>query len=158
MYKIFIITLLTVSIGYANKSYSFLGAQTSLVNYDEVSAPSLGLKYGIQRGMWRSSFNLDYSEKDDNKLASLILQVDKGVLKQYTKDLPFKPHVGFSLGVLQHKEQKSDKGYGLGVNGGITYILNDAFDIDLNYRYLGTNKMNQLGSLHHINLSLHYFY
>lgn len=158
MYKVFLITLLTVSLSYANKSYSFLGGQTSFVNYEDVSGASLGLKYGVQRGMWRSSFNLDYSENDGNKLGSLILQVDKGVLKKYSKNSNFKPHVGFSLGVLQHDNKTTDKGYGFGLNGGVTYILNDAIDLDLNYRYLNTTKMNQIGSLHHINLSLHYFY
>jgi opacity protein-like surface antigen len=158
MYKIFLITLLTVSLSYANKSYSFLGAQTSFVNYDDVSGSSLGLKYGIQRGMWRSSLNLDYSENDSNKLGSFILQVDKGILKKYSKNSPLKPHLGFSFGLLQHEKEKTDKGYGFGLNGGLTYIVNDAIDLDLSYRYLNTTKMNQIGSLHHINLSLHYFY
>lgn len=161
MYKILIITLLTVSLSCANgnKSYSFLGTQTSFVNYDDIStAPSLGLKYGVQRGMWRSSFNLDYSQKNDSKLGSLILQVDKGVLQKYSTNSPLKPHVGFSLGVLQHQNGSSDKGYGFGVNGGLTYLLNDAIDLDLNYRYLSTSKMKTIGTVHHLNLSLHYFY
>jgi opacity protein-like surface antigen len=157
MYKIFIITLLTVSFSYANKSYSFLGVETSFVNYDELSTSSFGLKYGVQRGMWRSSFNLDYSEADNHKLSSLILQVDKGILKQFSKNSPLKPHVGFSLGVLKHEKQKTDKGYGFGLNGGITYILNDAIDLDLSYRYLNTNKIS-IGPIQHFNLSLHYFY
>lgn len=143
----------------ANKSYAFVGAQTSLVNYEEISSStSVGLKYGVQKGMWRTSFNLDYSGLDENRLNSLILQIDRGLFEESTKNLFVKPHIGFSLGVLEHKFKQTDKGYGLGTNAGLTFILNDAFDLDLNYRYLSTSKMSNIGSVQHINLSLHYFY
>jgi len=158
MHKIILSTLLLTSLSFAEKSYSFLGLQTSYVNYDTVSSPSVGLKYGIQQGMWRSSINLDYTSKDSDKLSSLILQVDKGILKSFTKNSPLKPHVGFSLGVLQHKNIITDKGYGLGLNTGVTYLLNDAIDLDLSYRYFSTTKMNNINSLNSLNLSLHYFY
>lgn len=158
MHKLIISTLLLITFSSAETSYSFLGAQTSYVNYENVSAPSIGLKYGVQRGMWRSSFNLDYSEANNNQLNSLILQVDKGVLQQSSKNSLFKPHVGFSLGILQHDKSQTDKGYAYGVNTGVTYLLNNAIDLDLSYRYLTTEKMNSMNSLHSLNLSLHYFY
>jgi opacity protein-like surface antigen len=158
MHKIIISILLLTTISFAEKSYSFLGANTSYINYDTVTSPSLGLKYGIQRGMWRSSINLDYASTGNNKLSSLMLQVDKGILKGSTKNSSFKPHVGFSLGVLQHKNSSTDKGYGLGLNTGITYLLSDAIDLDLSYRFLSTSKMANISSLNSLNLSLHYFY
>jgi len=158
MHKIILSTLLLTSLSFAEKSYSFFGLQTSYLSYDTVSSPSLGLKYGIQRGMWRSSINLDYTSKDNNKLSSLMLQVDKGIFKNITKNSPLKPHAGFSLGVLQHKNIVTDKGYGLGLNTGITYLLSDTIDLDLSYRFLSTSKMNNIGSLNSLNLSLHYFY
>jgi len=155
MHKIILSTLLLTSLGFAEKSYSFFGGQTSLVSYDSVFSPSLGLKYGVQRGMWRSSINLDYATTGSNTLSSLILQVDKGILKSITKNSPLKPHAGFSLGLLQHS---NDRGYGLGLNTGVTYLLNDTIDLDLSYRYLSTTKMNNVGSINSLNLSLHYFY
>jgi opacity protein-like surface antigen len=147
-----------MSLSFADKSYSFFGAQTSIINYNSTSSPSLGLKYGIQKGMWRTGINLDYASTGSDKLTSFLLQVDKGILKSITKDSPFKPHVGFSLGVLQHKNSVTDKGYGIGLNTGITYLLNDAIDLDLSYRFLSTSKMNDISSLNSLNLSLHYFY
>ena len=158
MHKIILSTLLLTSLSFAEKSYSFIGAETSFLNYDGISSPSLGFKYGIQKGMWRSTINFDYSTNGSDSLGSLILQVDKGILKGISKNSPFKPHVGFSLGVLQHKNAVTDKGYGLGLNTGVTYLLNDDIDLDLSYRFLSTSKMNNIGSLNSLNLSLHYFY
>ena len=158
MHKTILLTLLLTSLSFAEKSYSFFGAETSFINYDSISSPSLGLKYGIQRGMWRSSINLDYASTGKDKLSSLIIQIDKGILKSITKDSPFKPHAGFSLGVLQHKNAVTDKGYGLGLNTGVTYLLSDQIDLDLSYRFFSTSKMNNIASLNSLNLSLHYFY
>jgi len=158
MHKIILSTLLLTSFSFAEKSYSFFGGQTSFVNYDSVSSPSLGLKYGIQRGMWRSSINFDYATTSSDTLSSLILQVDKGILKNVTKDSPLKPHAGFSFGLLQHTNSFTDKGYGFGLNTGVTYLLNDSIDLDLSYRYLSTSKMQNIGSINTLNLSLHYFY
>jgi len=155
MHKIIISTLLLTSLSFADKSYSFMGAQTSFLNYDGLSSPSFGLKYGVQKGMWRSSINLDYSKNGDNSLGSLILQVDKGILKN---DSPLKPHVGFSFGLVEHHKIKSNTGYGLGLNTGVTYLLNDAIDLDLSYRYLYTSKIDNLSSVNTLTLSLHYFY
>jgi opacity protein-like surface antigen len=158
MHKIILLTLLLTSLSFSEKSYSFLGAQTSYLNYDNVSSPAVGLKYGIQKGMWRSSINLDYAKSSSDTLTSLMLQIDKGILKSTTKNSPFKPHVGFSLGVLQHKNSITDKGYGIGFNTGITYLLSDAIDLDLSYRFLSTSKMNDISSINSLTLSLHYFY
>ena len=158
MHKIILSTLLLTSFSFAEKSYSFVGLQTSYVNYDSVSSPSLGFKYGVQKGLWRSSINLDYASTGSNKLSSLILQVDKGILQNISKNSPFKPHAGFSLGLLQHKHTKTKSGYGIGLNTGVTYLLNDAIDLDLSFRHLSTSELNGIGSINSLNLSLHYFY
>ena len=158
MNKIIISTLLLTSLTFADKSYSFFGTQTSFLSYDSVSSPSLGLKYGIQKDMWRTSINLDYATTGRDKLSSLIIQVDKGILKNITQQSPLKPHVGFSFGVLQHQRSSSDKGYGYGLNTGVTYLLNDAIDLDLSYKYMYTTELNEFNSLNTFTLSLHYFY
>ena len=158
MHKIIISTLLLTSFSFSEPSYSFFGAETSYWNYENVSSPSLGLKYGIQKGMWRSNINLDYSSTGNDTLSSLIFQVDRGILQSSVKDSSFKPHVGFSLGVMEHQNAKKDKGYGYGLNAGVTYLLNDAIDLDLSYRYISTSKMDNIKSLNSLALSLHYFY
>jgi len=158
MHKIILSTLLLSSLSFAEKSYSFLGAQTSFLNYEGISSPSFGLKYGIQKKMWRSTINFDYSTNGSNSLGSLILQVDKGILKGISKNSPLKPHVGFSLGVLQHDNIVTDKGYGFGLNTGATYLLSDSIDLDLSYKYFSTTKMNNISSLNTLTLSVHYFY
>ena len=158
MHKIIISTLFLSAFSFSESSYSFLGAQTSYLNYNSISSPSLGLKYGVQRGMWRSSLNLDHAQNGNDKLSSFILQVDRGILKKTMKKSPFKPHMGFSMGILQHDNKAQDKGYGFGINTGVSYLLNDAIDLDLSYRYLSTTKMNSISSLNSLTLSLHYFY
>ncbi len=158
MHKTILSTLILTSITLAQQSYSFLGTQTSFVNYDKVSSPSLGVKYGIQKGMWRSSINLDYARNGNNSLSSLLLQVDKGVLKNISKNSPLKPHVGFSFALLEHKTSTTDKGYGYGLNTGVTYLLNDAIDLDLSYKYIMTSKINRINNINTLTLSLHYFY
>jgi opacity protein-like surface antigen len=158
MHKIILSTLLLTSLGFAEKSYSFVGLQTSYVNYDSVSSPSLGFKYGIQKGLWRSSINLDYATTGNNKLSSLILQVDRGILQTATRNSLFKPHAGFSFGLLQHKHTQSKSGYGIGLNTGVTYLLNDAIDLDLSYRVLSTSKLDGVGAINTLTFSLHYFY
>lgn len=158
MYKIILSTLLLSSLSFAEKSYSFLGAQTSYLNYENGSAPSVGLKYGIQRGMWRSSLNLDYATKSNEKLTSFIIQIDKGIMKSLTKKSSFKPHIGFSLGMVQHKKDISETGYGIGLNTGVTYLLNKNIDLDLSYRYFSVSSIQNLKSLNSLTFSLHYFY
>jgi len=158
MHKIILSTLLLTSLGFAEKSYSFVGLETSYVNYDSHSSPSLGLKYGVQKGMWRSSINLEHATTGNNKLTSLIIQVDKGILQNITRNSSFKPHAGFSLGMIQHKHTKTESGYGIGLNTGVTYILNDAIDLDLSYRVLSTSKLDGVGAINALTFSLHYFY
>jgi len=158
MHKIILSTLLMVSISAAEASYSFIGGETSLVNYKNISSPAIGFKYGIQKGMWRTSLNLDYATNGSDSLSSFIVQADRGILQQRFKDSLFKPHAGFSFGILQYDNQVTDKGYAFGLNTGMTYLLNDAMDLDLTYRYATTASMTTVNSLNSLNLSLHYFY
>lgn len=158
MHKIILSTLLLTSLSFAEKSYSFFGAQTSFLYYNGVASPSLGFKYGIQKDMWRTSINLDYGSTGSDSIASLILQVDKGILKNISQNSPLKPHAGFSVGMLQHQASKTDKGYGYGLNTGVTYLLNDAIDLDLSYKYLYVTKLSEFSSFNGLTLSLHYFY
>jgi len=158
MHKIILSTLLLTSLSFADKSYSFFGAQTSFVNYNNIASPALGLKYGVQKNMWRTTVNLDYATTGSDTLSSLSLQVDKGVLRNVTQNSPLKPYVGASLGLLQYQGDKTDKGYGYGLNTGLTYLLNDAMDIDLDFKYIYATKMDAFNSINTLTLSLHYFY
>ena len=105
--------------------------------------------------MWRSSLNLEYSKKSSNTLNSFIFQADKGVLQQTMKNSSFKPHLGFAFGLVQ---DDNDRGTAIGVNTGVTYLLNDAIDLDLSYRYLSVSKITGINSINSLNFSLHYFY
>lgn len=162
MYKFiissFFILSLTSIVQASNKSYSFLGTQTSLSKYGETSTQSYGLKYGKQVDMWRTAVSLGYAKKKEETFETFILQVDHGILNQPFKDLPLKPFIGFSTGLIQYDNNQKDKGYLFGLNGGFTYILNNSFDIDLAYRNMKTSKMNNIDSLSDVILSVHYFY
>ena len=158
MHKIIISSLLLTSIIFAEESYTFIGAETSFVNYNNVSSTSIGLKYGVQNAMWRSSLSLEYAKNGSDRLTSFIFQADRGILKERVRKSNFKPHIGFSLGSIQHKNSKKEQGFGYGVNTGITYLLNQKIDLDLTYRYMKVNQIDALDSLNSLNLSLHYFY
>jgi len=163
MYKLiissFFILSLTSILQADNKSYSFLGAKTSLSKYGETSTQSYGLKYGNQVDMWRTALSIGYAKKKEETFQTLILQVDHGILSQTFQAFPLKPFIGFSTGLIQDdNNQQKDKGYLFGLNGGFTYILNNHIDIDLAYRNMTTSKMNSVDSLSDIILSVHYFY
>lgn len=158
MHKIILSTLLLTSLSFAEKSYSFFGTQTSFLYYNGIASPSIGFKYGIQKDMWRSTINLDYGTTGSDSLASLILQVDKGILKNIAQKSPLKPHAGFSLGLLQYQGNSTDQGYAYGVNTGVTYLLNDEIDLDLSYKLMMTSKLDNVNTLNALTLSLHYFY
>jgi opacity protein-like surface antigen len=51
-----------------------------------------------------------------------------------------------------------DRGYVYGVNTGLTYILNDAIDLDLGYRFLKTSKLENINKINDLTFSMHYFY
>lgn len=158
------LTLLSPSV-YAfdnGSTYSFIGVQGSVSDYDGISTPTLALKYGQQSSAWRTAISYNFAQNSDDQFQSLIAQVDYGVLTELFAELPLKPYVGFSLGMIQHANDTNsidtDYGYLYGLNGGINYVLNNDFDIDLGYRYMRTNKLESLDSMSDIMLSLHYYF
>jgi|GEM_PF-1056911 len=139
--------------------YSFIGVQSSYTNYDSVSTPTFGLKYGKQTSKWRTAISYSYAQESSHKFHSLIMQMDKGVLTDVFRDIPLKPYIGFSLGVMQdQKNSSTDNGYLYGVNLGINYVLSNDFDIDFGYRYMRTDKLKDMDNRGDISLSLHYYF
>jgi len=163
MYKIIISSLLTLSLSSVllqadNLTYSFVGAQTSVSSYNDITAQSFGIKFGKQVDTWRTAVSINHEESNGNTLESLLIQADKGVLGHLFQKSSFQPYIGFTLGIIQHKEKQNNKGYGYGINGGVTYILNHDFDVDLGYRILTTTKIDNINNIGNLTLSLHYFY
>jgi len=162
--KVLITLTLFSSLNHAFESdlYSFIGVQGSSSKYDDLSTPTIALKYGQQNSSWRTAISLNYAQTGDDRLQALIAQVDHGVLTDMFDELPIKPYIGFSLGVINHQNSKnsidSDSGYLYGANGGINYVLNSDFDIDLGYRYLKTDKLEYIDYISDITLSLHYYF
>jgi len=125
------------------------------------SAPTIGLKYGIQTRKYRTSFNYNYGKNSDATYQTLIAQIDTGIMSNTFRNSLLKPYAGFSFGVMQEKNSLSsiiDRGYVYGVNTGLAYIFNDALDFDLGYRYLKTSKLNKIDSINDLTLAMHYFY
>ncbi len=139
--------------------YSFIGVQSGYSNYDNRDAPTIGLTYGKQNTEWRTAINYNYANSSNNIFHSLIIQVDRGVLTELFRDYPFKPYIGFSLGVMQHKKGSlNDKGYLFGGNIGINYVINNSLDIDLGYKYMDTSKLKKIDDRGDFMLSLHYYF
>ena len=165
IFKKLLITLtLFSSLAHAfeNELYSFIGLQGSSSKYDDLSTPTVALKYGQQNSIWRTAISLNYAKTGNDRFQTLIAQVDHGVLTNMFDKLPIKPYIGFSLGVINHQNDKnpidSDNGYLYGINGGINYVLNSNFDIDLGYRHLKTDKLEYIDDISDITLSLHYYF
>jgi len=145
-----------------DKMYSFIGIQGAYTDYDNESAPTIGFKYGKQTDTWRTAISYNYAQKSDNTYQSFIMQIDTGVLTELFRDIPLKPYLGFSLGVMEHKNSANkpskDRGYLYGLNAGFNYVLNNSFDIDFGYRYMDSDKFKYISNRGDITLSLHYYF
>jgi len=163
MYKIIISAFLmffatTVYLQANTKSYSFVGVDTSLSLYDNIVAPSFGIKYGKQADMYRTTIQFTHAQNGQNKLETLIMEVDHGIKTSLFSSSEIQPYMGLNYGFLLHNNDKNDKGYLYGLTAGISYILNHSMDLNLATQLLKTSKMNDVNSLSNISLSLHYFY
>jgi len=153
--------LFSTSLSSADKIYSYLGIQAANSFVEGSAVPTLGLKYGKQTKQYRTSISYAYGEASNGNYQTLIAQVDTGILSNKFRYSAFKPYAGVSFGVMQEKNKQTsirDRGYLYGVNTGIAYIYNDAFDFDLGYRYLNTSKLQKIDSMSDVTLSMHYFY
>ena len=160
---IFILFLLNSTISAfdgLDRLYTFVGVQTAYTQYDNIDAPTIGFKYGKQDSQWRTSIAYNYGINSNDTFHSLIVQVDRGVLMDLLKDVPYKPYMGFSLGYMQYNNSsnKNDTGYLYGLNLGFNYVLNNDTDIDLGYRYMNTSKLKKINSRGDLALSLHYYF
>ena len=161
MYKLIISTfsmflLNTLSLHANSKSYSFVGVDTTLSHYNDGFTPSLGIKYGKQVDMLRTTIGFTHAQKSGDTLQTFMLEVDKGLSNAFFQQAKLHPYVGFNYGFVRH--DSSDKGYSYGLSGGITYILNHSMDLNLGLQMLKVSKVKDFNDLNNINLSLHYFY
>ncbi len=161
--KLFLPILLLVSTLHADdKVYSFIGVQTSAAKFENTSTPTVGIKYGKQTNNMRTSLSYNYGEKGSNYYQTLLMQIDTGILTKTFSDIALKPYVGATIGVMQQNDDglvpSRDRGYVYGANAGFSYILNDAIDLDLGYRYLKTSKLENIDKLSDLTFSMHYFY
>jgi len=142
--------------------YEFVGIQGGISDYDGISTPTLAVKYGQQSSLWRTAISYNFAKKSNDTIQSIIAQVDRGILTELFANVPFKPYVGFSLGVMEQSNNKNavskDRGYLYGLNTGINYVLNNNFDIDLGYRYMISNQLEYIGKTNSLSLSLHYYF
>jgi len=157
-----ILLLTSIAIQADDKIYSFIGIQASTAEFEDTTAPTIGLKYGKQSENMRTSISYSYGGKSDKDYQSLIMQIDTGVLTNSFRDIALKPYVGVSFGVMQQKDNSvipsRDRGYVYGANAGVSYLLNDAVDLDLSYRYLKTSKLENIDNINDFIFSMHYFY
>ena len=139
--------------------YSFLGIQTAVSEYQDTTAPSLGVKYGQQSQNIRTSISYDYAKNSSKQYQTLLMQIDTGILEKTFRESLFKPYMGVSLGFIQYEDKNTiDKGYVYGLNTGVTYLLNDAVDLDLGFHFMKTKKMQTINNINDLTFSLHYFY
>ncbi len=142
--------------------YEFVGVQAGVTDYDGTTAPSIAIKYGQQSALWRTALSYNFATDTDDTFNSLIVQVDRGVLTELFADVPFKPYIGFSLGLIQHSNGDNkvddDRGYLYGLNTGVNYVLNNGFDVDLSYRYMKSDQLMYVDNSNAFSLSLHYYF
>ena len=145
-----------------NKLYSFIGVQSSVTKFEDTTAPTIGLRYGIQSNKIRTSISYNYGKNSNDHYHAVIMQIDTGVLSNTFANSNLKPYIGASLGVIQNTNNKNisprDKGYLYGINTGLTYIVNDAIDLDVGYKFLKTEKLDNIDSINDLTFAMHYFY
>jgi opacity protein-like surface antigen len=87
------------------------------------------------------------------------MQVDAGVLSELFREIPIKPYLGFSIGVMENKNSDfTDRGLLYGINTGINYVVNNSIDIDFGYRYMSADKFKYIDNRGDFTLSLHYYF
>ena len=166
--KILLPLFIISSISYSNNDgitemYDFIGVQTGMSSVNagsnsgsDVTAPTIGFKYGQQTSEWRTAIYYNYAYHSDQKFHSLVAQVDHGVLMEAFADLPVKPYVGFSIGMMRNS---SNNDFIYGVNTGLNYVLNNTMDLDLSFQHMWTgSKLESLGGMNNLSLSLHYYF
>jgi len=149
------ISLFSTSIFAQEKLYSFIGIQSSATNFDGQTAPAIGLKYGKQSKNIRTSIAYSYAKKSSKTFQTVIVDVDTGIMAQTFKEIPFKPYLGASFGVI---DANNDRGYLYGLNTGLSYVFNNNIDFDLGYRFLKTSKLKEMDKINDFIFSMHYFY
>ena len=146
--------------------YDFIGIQTGISSISagdksasDITAPTIAFKYGQQTSNWRTAIYYNYTQNSDDKFHSIIAQVDHGILMETFEQFPFKPYVGFSLGMMQHKfDGDSNTGFVYGLNAGLNYVLNNNMDLDLSFQHMWTgSKLEKLDGMNNLSFSLHYY-
>ncbi len=142
--------------------YEFVGVEAGISDYDGITTPTIGLKYGQQSPLWRTALAYNFSTDTEDTFNTLIVQVDRGVLTELFEEFPFKPYIGFSLGVIQHSNSDNkidnDRGYLYGLNTGMNYVLNNEFDVDISYRYQKTSQLEYVDHSNALSIALHYYF
>ena len=146
-----------------DKLYSFIGIQTSTTQFENNTVPTIGLRYGMQSEKIRTSIAYNYGKNSNNQYQTLMMQMDTGILSNTFANSNFKPYMGASFGIIQYDDKQTtkslrDRGYIYGINAGLTYILNDALDLDLGYKFLKTEKVENINSINDLTFAMHYFY
>jgi hypothetical protein len=162
---LFLPLILLINLAQANdeKLYSFIGIQTSVTQFEDTTAPTIGLRYGMQSSQVRTTIAYDYGKNSNNSYHTLIMQMDTGILSNTFANSNLKPYMGASLGLMQHNNSKNtssqrDRGYLYGINAGLTYIVNDAIDLDVGYKFLNTAKLENIDTINDLTFAMHYFY
>ncbi len=160
------------SIGYSSNDgitemYDFIGIQTGISSISagsksgsDITAPTIAFKYGQQTAEWRTAIYYNYTYNSDDKFHSIIAQIDHGVFMEHFTEFPFKPYIGFSIGMMQHKfDGDSNSDFVYGVNTGVNYVLNNTMDLDLAFQYMRTGgKLENIDGMNNLSLSLHYYF
>ena len=150
--------LLISSLSANEKLYSFIGIEASASKFGSEQLNTFGFKYGTQTKELRTSIAYNYGKKSDNSYQNILMQIDTGVFKESFKNIPFKPYIGATFGLIQENSESKDRGYIFGPNVGLSYIINNSLDLDLGYRYLKTAKLNNIDEINDLTISMHYFY
>jgi len=164
-----LITIFMMStLGYASNTdgitniYEFVGVQAGITDYDGVTAPTLGIKYGQQNTLWRTAISYNFAHYAHDDFHTILAQVDRGILTDLFEQYPFKPYLGFSLGIMQndnsHHKENHDIGYLYGFNAGVNYVMNHELDLDVGYRYLRSSDLEYMNLSNGLAVSLHYYF
>ncbi len=147
----------SLSLGDSTK-YPFVGIVGHSTTINDENGGVAGIRYGQQSQDWRTSFTLETPHQEYQLIS---VAIDRTLLYSVTTSkLRIYGGLVAAAVVFDKNDGSGDKsvGYGYGLGAGVMYYLTDNIDLDLGYRYMLVNDVDNLDEISSFGFAMHYFF